>query len=198
MDEVLRDWYVSFAGEDAAGDLAKYYEHWEDFWTRRVLKTKWFGGMENDPDFELRQYLDFYSAGYHEAATMQDMAQSRRWLESALAKTRTDEQKTRVQFLLNAFEKYEDAALYYQVNMGDKPPVQMLSEFLKGDIPKSQRRKAKELLNVLQGRGSMVSTEPVFRGWQRQAGQLESLVVPPQRRGRMDRKPSNPAQGKSA
>jgi len=106
VDEVLRDWYVSFAGEDAADDLARYYRHWEDFWTRRVLKTRWFGQTDS-PDYRLKQYLDFGSIGYLEIVSFQEMEQCRRWLESALAKARTDQQRARVRLLLNAFEKSE-------------------------------------------------------------------------------------------
>ena len=42
VDELLDDWYARCVGEQAAPDLAAYYAHWEDFWTRRVLEARWF------------------------------------------------------------------------------------------------------------------------------------------------------------
>ena len=109
VDALLREWYVSFAGKDAADDLAKYYRHWEDFWTRRALKTAWFGNTAA-PDYKLKQWLDFSSIKYFDIVTSKEMAQCRQWLESALAKAQTDQQRARVQLLLKAFEKSEKIA----------------------------------------------------------------------------------------
>ena len=161
VDALLRDWFVSFAGEDAADDLASYYRHWEDFWTRRVLTSRWFGET-GAPDYRLRQYLDFYSSGYHQVVTLKEMAQCRRWLQAALAKTRTGKQRARVRLLLSAFEGYEDAALYYQVNTGETSPTQVLTTLLQSDAPQPQRRKAEELLAVFGDRATVVSRNASF------------------------------------
>jgi len=142
VDEMLRDWYVACAGEAAADDLARYYAHWEDFWTRRVLASAWFGGG---------QILGFNSQRYLDEVTLAEMAQCRGWLESALAKTETADQRARVGELLAAFEGYEDALLHYRVN-GSDAPAQMLGEFLAGAAAGPQLAKARALLDVLEGR----------------------------------------------
>jgi len=153
VEALLRDWYVSCAGEKAAADLARYYQHWEDFWTRRVLDSPWFGRGE---------ILDFKSQQYLGSVSLQEMAQCRRWLESALAKTATAPQRARVQMLLTAFEGYEDAAFYYQINTSDAPPEQVLSQFLQSDPPEHQKQKAQELRAVLQGQVPVASENSSF------------------------------------
>ncbi|HJN19175.1 MAG TPA: DUF4838 domain-containing protein [Armatimonadota bacterium] len=153
VDGLLRDWYVRSAGENAAADLARYYEHWEDFWTRRVLDSPWFGRGE---------ILNFRTQGYLGSVTLREMAQCREWLESALAKTETAPQRARVGRLLTAFEGYEDAALHYLTNMGEGAPEDVLSGFLAGDPPAPQKQKAEELRAMLLGQTPVISQNPSF------------------------------------
>jgi len=153
VDELLQDWYVNCAGEDGAGDLASYYEHWEDFWTRRVLTSEWFGRS---------QYLDFHSQRYIDEVTMEEMAQCRRWLQSALDKTHTSGQRARVSRLLESLVGYESAVLYHKANTGDVPPAQMLTSFLQLQPPEPQRVQAQALLDVLEGRTQPVSRNASF------------------------------------
>ena len=105
VDQLLRDWYVHAVGPAAADGLAAYYRHWEDFWTRRILESKWFsrGG----------QYLSFSSPGYLADVTDNDLVRSRRWLEGAVRKAETAPQKARARLLLRAFEYYEASAYAY-------------------------------------------------------------------------------------
>ncbi|NLS93395.1 MAG: DUF4838 domain-containing protein [Planctomycetaceae bacterium] len=105
VDELLREWYVRTVGPDAAGDLAAYYALWEDFWTRRILDSKWFskGG----------QYLAFNNPGYLADVTQEDIAKSRKLLESVLAKTKTPKQRARAELLMLAFAYYEASALAF-------------------------------------------------------------------------------------
>ena len=102
VDALLRDWYSRAVGPEAAADLGAYYARWEDFWTRRILDSKWFsrGG----------QYLSFNSTRYLENVTDEDMVESRRLLESVVAKAQTAPQKARAALLLRAFEYYEASA----------------------------------------------------------------------------------------
>ena len=44
VDEVLAEWYERTVGEAAAPELAAYYAHWEDFWTRRVMQSSFVKG----------------------------------------------------------------------------------------------------------------------------------------------------------
>ncbi len=105
VDEVLQEWYERCVGEAAAPYLTRYYAHWEDFWTRRVLQSGWFtrGG----------QYLPFNSPGYLAEVGEDEIARSREYLEQAVALAATEEQKARAGLLLRGFEYYEASALAY-------------------------------------------------------------------------------------
>jgi hypothetical protein len=105
VDELLQEWYVRTVGPDAADDLAAYYALWEDFWTRRILDSKWFtkGG----------QYLAFNNPGYLADVKKEDMTRSRELLESVVAKTKTPKQRARAELLMLAFDYYETSALTY-------------------------------------------------------------------------------------
>lgn len=105
VDELLREWYVRTVGPDAAGDLADYYAEWEDFWTRRILQSKWFT--------KTGQYLRFNGPEYLADVTGEDMAKSRGLLENVLKKTKTPRQKARAELLMLAFEYYEASAIAY-------------------------------------------------------------------------------------
>ncbi len=105
VDALLRDWYVRAVGPEAADDLAAYYALWEDFWTRRILQSKWFS--------KHGQYLAFYSPVYLADVTEDDVAKSRELLERAVAKACTTRQKARAKLLLKAFEYYEASAYAY-------------------------------------------------------------------------------------
>ena len=81
VDELLKDWYLSAVGKEAAPYLVEYYDHWENFWTKRVIDSKWFtkGG----------QYLGFSHPGYLDVVSYEGISKSRRLLETVLAKTKT-------------------------------------------------------------------------------------------------------------
>ena len=103
VDELLSDWCVRAVGAEAAEDLAQYYSLWEDYWTRRILKSKWF--VDN------RQYATFSNIGYTEFVTEEDIRTSRSLLESVVAKAKTGPQKKRAKILLRAF-KFTEATIY--------------------------------------------------------------------------------------
>ena len=105
VDELLDEWYVRAVGADAAPDLAAYYAHWEEFWTRRILKSKWFR--------KTGQYLNFGGADYLADVTADEIAQSRSRLERVVRKADTPRQKARAELLLLAFEYYETTAIAY-------------------------------------------------------------------------------------
>ena len=109
VDVLLAEWYERCVGAEAAPFLASYYAKWEDFWTRRVLESAWFskGG----------QYLSFSHPGYLADVDLEtDIVESRRLLETAVAKTKTAKQRARAELLLQAFEYYETSAYAYQAN----------------------------------------------------------------------------------
>ena len=108
VDELLRDWYTRAVGSEAAGDLAAYYAHWEDFWTRRILKSEWFtrGG----------QFLNFADPSYLVDVTGEDMALSRRLMEEVVAKAESSKQQARATVLMTGFEYYEATVMAYQAD----------------------------------------------------------------------------------
>jgi hypothetical protein len=99
VDALFQEWCVRAVGEQAAPDLMAYYRHWEDFWTRRVLRSAWFvrEGM----------WLPFERRGYLDVVTDQDMELSRKWMEAVVGKAGSIEQKERAKILFRAFEFYE-------------------------------------------------------------------------------------------
>jgi len=105
VDELLDEWYEPAVGPEAAPYVRRYYEHWEDFWTRRILDSGWWA--------EGRQYLPFNVPTYLEDVSLDEIAQCREWLEAAVAKAQTDDQRARAKLLLRAFEYYEASAIAY-------------------------------------------------------------------------------------
>ncbi|MBD3291501.1 MAG: DUF4838 domain-containing protein, partial [Armatimonadia bacterium] len=152
VDALLDDWYRAFAGEAAADDVARYFAHWEDFWTRRILEADWF--VES-------QYLPFYSQAYMAEVSLEEMAGCRGWLESALAKTETDSQRARVAGLIEAFDGYESAFLHYLLNTADDP-AEELASFLDGAGNSRIAGRAEALLGILSGETTPVTRNPSF------------------------------------
>jgi len=105
VDAVLADWYRRAVGPEAAPLLARYYAHWEDFWTKRAPKADWWS--------DRGQYLPFNRPDYLEAIDESEIAESRRLLEAVVAKAKTPDQKGRAGLLLRAFEYYEASAVAY-------------------------------------------------------------------------------------
>ncbi len=109
VNRLLNDWYVHCVGERAAASLAKYYAHWEDFWTRRILDSAWFT--------RAGQYLPFNrDPAYLAELTDAEIAECRSLLETTLAQTQTPQQKARAQVLMDAFEYYECSAIVYRAS----------------------------------------------------------------------------------
>ncbi len=62
---------------------------------------------------EIVWYLGEVGLGYLDIVTEQDILQSRKWLEAAVARAETEAQKKRAGLLLKAFEYYEASALSF-------------------------------------------------------------------------------------
>jgi len=119
VDRLLREWTVRCVGPDAANDLAAYYALWEDFWTRRILRSTWYT--------QRGQYLHFNNPAYLADVTDKDIATSRTLLEQVLAKAGTAKQKARAKTLLWLFEYYEASAVAYRAR-GKAAAMQLRTE----------------------------------------------------------------------
>lgn len=115
VDALLDEWYEAAVGPEAAPFVRDYYAHWEDFWTRRILDSAWWTPAG--------QYLRFNLPTYLEDVSLDEIAQSRAWLESAVAAAPTDEHRARAALLLRGFEYYEASAIAYPRKQG-VPPAQ--------------------------------------------------------------------------
>jgi hypothetical protein len=104
VDQLLDEWYTLAVGAEAAPHIRKYYAHWETFWTRTTLQSKWWP--------KGRQYLPFNVPTYLADVPVGDMATCRGWLEKAVALA-SGEQRVRAQLLLRAFEYYEASVTAY-------------------------------------------------------------------------------------
>ncbi|RAV18988.1 hypothetical protein DQG23_22840 [Paenibacillus contaminans] len=107
VDTLLNEWYERAVGAAAAPDLAAYFELWERFWTERVPASDWFQASKNNT------YMPLDDAFYLSMVTEEDMAESRRLLESVMAKAVTDKQLARASAMMRSFEYYEASAFSY-------------------------------------------------------------------------------------
>lgn len=123
VDKLLKEWYERCVGPKAAPDLAAYYAIWERFWTKDILKSQWFS--------KDGQYLNFGSPGYLADVKKEDIAASRRLLDSCIAKCQTPKQRARAELLEKAFQYYEASALTYLANSSVPPSLTTEAEALK-------------------------------------------------------------------
>lgn len=133
VDKLLGEWYEKCVGKEAAPYLKAYYDLWENFWTKKVPKSKWFsaGG----------QYLWFHEAGYIDVMD-DEIFKSRYLLEKAVAVTKTSDQKKRADLILKAFEYYEASVISYK----DKDKCSGVSAFQFGhDCDQYRKMKDKRL-----------------------------------------------------
>lgn len=99
-DKLLNEWYELAVGKKAAPYLAEYYKIWEDYWTSRVHKTKWFKDATSG---EGGQYLPFYKDGYLKGLTKNDFDKCEMLLKKMLANTETPKQKARAELFLKIY-----------------------------------------------------------------------------------------------
>jgi hypothetical protein len=104
LDGLLKDWYERCVGPSAAPELARYYDLWERFWTLRMRDSRWLSGGT---------YLRYETPSYLAEVQPDDLAESQRLLQAALAKSETPAQRARATVLLRAFEYYQASAVAY-------------------------------------------------------------------------------------
>lgn len=137
VNKLLSDWYEKCVGKDAAPYLKAYYDLWENFWTKKAPKSKWFsaGG----------QYLWFHEAGYVDFIG-EEITQSRNLLQTVVSKAKSADQKKRANLILRAFEYYEASVLSYQ-GKGKCSGLAALSFGRDCDLYKKMKQKRLLLIN---------------------------------------------------
>ena len=116
VDKLLDEWTTLAVGEQAAPYVRRCYAHWEDFWTRRILDSRWWA--------KGRQYLPFNVPTYLEDVRPDEMGRCREWLEAAVANAGTPEQRARAVLLLRAFEYYEASVIAYPRKQAPQPSAE--------------------------------------------------------------------------
>ncbi|RAV20298.1 DUF4838 domain-containing protein [Paenibacillus contaminans] len=147
VNELEDEWYERAVGTAAAPYLKQYYEYWETFWTTRIFQSSWYQAWVNAAN--KRNYLNVFEHSYLEIVTKEDIAESRRLLELAVANAGAGKQKTRAQLLLRAFEYYEASALSYtKKGTINTPADEQAAMAMLDDIEKSyaMAKKRKNLL----------------------------------------------------
>jgi hypothetical protein len=102
VDELLKEWSVCCVGEKASESLLAYFKLWENFWTERIPKTKWF--LKNSH----RTFLPYSGTQYLAFVTDEDLQTAQVLLENCLKNADTESGKSRAQFFLSAFMKRKE------------------------------------------------------------------------------------------
>ncbi len=98
VDTILEEWYRLAFGK-AAPAMAAYFDHWEDYWTRRVPRTDFFQQVRHD------QYL-LGNPGFLEAAQTADIEQGDAWIAQAKQLADTPQTQARVAVMARSWEYY--------------------------------------------------------------------------------------------
>jgi len=110
VDETLKDWYRCAVGDDAAPYLEAYFAHWEEFWTKRVPETSWFGKASRNI------WLPFGSASYTDALTADDLIRGQQLLGEVVARSVTSGQKARAEAFLHAFNTLKTGGIISHID----------------------------------------------------------------------------------
>lgn len=103
VDAILTDWYECAVGREAAPYLASYFAFWEDYWCRRMVRSRWFGQTKR------RVYQPPEPAkGYIKLLNVRDLWQCEHWLTQAVAAAGTDRQRARAELFLAQFRTCRD------------------------------------------------------------------------------------------
>lgn len=105
VETLLNDWYRLAVGPQAAEDLSRFFAFWNEIWTKRIPKTKWFNVNKTYLVFNAPQYLD--------ALTYADLDLAKGLLDEVVAKAQTSVQKKRAQIIAKAFDYYYASAMAY-------------------------------------------------------------------------------------
>jgi len=99
----LDDWYKACVGAKAAPYLAQYYQFWDDFWSSRVIKSRWFKDSKGD-------YLPLNNDSYLDLLTKNDLVLLENLIKKTLENTSDHMQRDRAQFIYNGWTMVKENA----------------------------------------------------------------------------------------
>jgi len=105
VDVILKEWYGLAFGR-AATPMKAYFDHWEDYWTRRVPKTEFFQRAKHE------QYL-LGNPGWLEAVRPEDIQQADAWVARAEQLADTPQTQARVAVIARSWEYYRSVMETY-------------------------------------------------------------------------------------
>jgi hypothetical protein len=105
VDALLEEWYRLAFGK-AAAPIKAYFDHWEDYWTRRVPQSEHFRRCQNE------QYL-LGHPGWLELLRPEDLGKGDAWLAEAKALADTPQTLARVAVMARAWEYYRTVMQTY-------------------------------------------------------------------------------------
>lgn len=111
VEQLTNEWYATVVGSASAPFLQEYYEHWEDFWTRRAFESEWYLMWKHS--VPRSNYLNIYTHDYLKMITKEELQASRVLMQKVVDLAETDEQRARAEYLMGTFEFYEASALSY-------------------------------------------------------------------------------------
>lgn len=106
VEAALADWYDRAVGPGAAGELAAYYDIWEEFWTTTALDSDWFDSWRYDERY-WTNYLPIGDHNYLSQITDDLVSRSRAHLEAAVRAADSPVRKRRAELILHRFEFHE-------------------------------------------------------------------------------------------
>ncbi|MGC8977306.1 MAG: DUF4838 domain-containing protein, partial [Candidatus Ratteibacteria bacterium] len=98
VDRVLDEWYRCAVGERAAPYLKKYFEFWEDYWTKRIPKSDWF-----KLDYK-GQFLPFGSFRYLDLLKKEEIDYCESLLKKVFENAQNSKEKERAEYFLKTFQ----------------------------------------------------------------------------------------------
>lgn len=113
VDSILAEWYRLAFGK-AAAPMKSYFDHWENYWTRRVPQSSFFQVVKGE------QFL-LGSLGYLEKLKPADVAKADAWIAQAQKLADTPETKARVQVMVRSWQYYRAVMQTYLSRGGGGP-----------------------------------------------------------------------------
>ena len=140
VDKILDDWYKCAVGEKAAPYLKKYFEFWEDYWTKKIPKTEWFKSKYKG------QYLPFTSFEYLEPLKREDIDYCENLLKKVVENAQGNKEKERAEYFLNTFQNIKKEVLPLIQDLLPKLKMAKNPELFKDKILRVKRLFLKKVL----------------------------------------------------